>query len=47
MLDFYKEVFDKVSIDFMGENYALTTQLKVELFDAMKDIQYEIKERLF
>jgi hypothetical protein len=47
MIKSYKKVFEKVSIDFMGEMYATTESLRHELKDIMKEIVPEIRDRLF
>lgn len=47
LCEFFKQVFEKNSIDFLGDRYVTMQELKKELKGALKEIQPSIRERLF
>lgn len=46
-LDAYKEVYDEISIEFMGEHYATTIALKENLTEILDNKEKKMLDRLF
>jgi Ca2+-binding EF-hand superfamily protein len=47
LCNFFKEVFERNAIDFLGDRYVTMQELKKELKGALKDIAPPLRERLF